>query len=489
MRRTVASGARLLPIRVTPMTDLVQKIYKVLQEFVEWFWHGLHPPPRKPWCAVFYFVAQEDAGMDYPETSLDDKLEATIDALKADVSKPSFEGDKIHVVYRAVWAGIDRNPVAAVISSSILPAETDYFAGCPNAAGMTIDTGKDLPCFLEWAYKWCPADHYAIFLWGHSFGPAGLFEPGGTFGIPRPTGLAALREAFDQFSALRASSPPAASVPAYESSYIAAPGPPATPSIDAMTQAIDGQAGANPQVEVVLFQDCWMSTLETAYELRDVVRYVIASQSLLPIGIDYAEFVWPYEQLLKDLLTVDFQEQLTGHISDFYDANFNEIATLITVPMALLDLSGVTNITQPLIDLVTSLNQALTLDQRGLLIEQGQIVTFDQKDSSALSAGDTALMDVRQMCEQMELQSNPGISSAATSLLAALGSVVKVTRESLPPLPGGQPVGFGGISVLYRPPPARLLDEYITQALHKASYLNLEFSKQTGWPATEQKRN
>ncbi len=249
-------------------------------------------------------------------------------------------------------------------------------------------------------------------------------------------------------------------------------------------QKIDDIGKSKPKVEVALFQDCWMSTFETAYELADVVTYVIASQSLLPIGTDYADFVWPYEQLLADLLTANFQENLTTHVGDFYESNFSEIATLVTVHIALLDLGGVNGMTGPLKDLAKALKKVLTLDQRGLLIEQGQIVAFDQNGD--LSAGDAALMDVQKMCVQMQTHPNPDISAAATSVLAGLTAVIKMTREAVPL--GTQPTGFSGISVLYRPPPPRLLDDYITQAIHKASYLNLEFSKKTAWPATEQKR-
>ena len=170
-----------------------------------------------------------------------------------------------------------------------------------------------------------------------------------------------------------------------------------------------------------------MSTFETAYELADVVTYVIASQSLLPIGTDYADFVWPYEQLLADLLTANFQENLTTHVGDFYESNFSEIATLVTVHIALLDLGGVNGMTGPLKDLTKALKKVLTLDQRGLLIEQRRIVAFDQNGD--LSAGDAALMDVQKMCVQMQTHPNPDISAAATSVLAGLTTVIGIIAK------------------------------------------------------------
>src|SRR4051794_30614715 len=130
------------------MEALFDKIKDVVVDFVRWFWNGLNPPDQKEWCAIFYFVAQEDAGLGYPETSLDIKLEATIDVLK----NATFDLAKMHVVYRAVWADTGRDPVAAVISSSKLPPETNYFPGCSTVTTPPLDTGKDLNCFLKWAY-------------------------------------------------------------------------------------------------------------------------------------------------------------------------------------------------------------------------------------------------------------------------------------------------------------------------------------------------
>lgn len=467
------------------MKTLLEQIKAALVDFVTWFSPELKPP-RKSWCAVFYFVAQEDAGMSYPDTGLDVKLEEIIGVLQ---STP-FDTDKIHVVYRAIWADWNRPPVASVLGSSKLCPDTDYPLGCKDKS-TPVTTGTDLPCFLEWVFDCCPADHYAIFFWGHSFGPAGLFEPGGPIKIPRrTTGLERLRTAFEQFLALRAADSPRGAPPAVpqRAAGSAAPIPSGPPSIDdaAAMEALEDLEAADPRVEVVLFQDCWMSTLETAYELRDVVQYVIGSQSLLPIGTGHPDFVWPYEQLLNDLLAADFQVQMTHHVIGFYDSHLSKIpTTLATVPISLLDLSGAAGITQPLNGLVQSLNNALSLEERWLLIRQGRIPEPFALDANGVpTAGDAALMDVRRMCERMGTHPDPGISSAAISVLATLDALIQVTGESLGT--AANPLGFGGISVLYSPPSDQQLDKYITQVLDTAFYMSLRFSKETSWPAIEQ---
>ena len=80
------------------------------------------------------------------------------------------------------------------------------------------------------------------------------------------------------------------------------------------------------KVDVVLFQDCWMSTLETAYELQDVVRYVVGSQSLVPI-----EMIWNYGKLFTDLANQDFAG-LVRDIGKQYDQFVTTFSREMSVP-------------------------------------------------------------------------------------------------------------------------------------------------------------
>lgn len=468
------------------MKAFLKKLYGVLEDFARWFWNKFNPPDFKDWCAIFYFVAQKDAGLSYPEPDLDAKLAVTINVLKAAATAATFDSSKMHVVYRAVWA--QRDPDAAVISSSILPPSGHYFDDCAAGVAPIIHTSKDLRCFLSWAYKWCPAKHYAIFFWGHSFGPAGLFEVGANVGVVAPTGLAGLKKALDEFNAQRLATPRAKSASESSKGTIAADfGYTREEDADATKNTLDQIARAKPQVEIVLFQDCWMSTLETAFELADVVANVVASQSLLPIGFEYADFVWPYSDLLANLLDAKFAGKTTERIIKFYEDEFakSHIKKLTTIPVALLDLTGV----KKLATLWTSLSQALQAglkkkEDRWLLIMKGNVFDYDRLTLLPLY-GDAALMDVRKMCEEMKRHPDTDIKSAATDVLNELSKLVKKHAECL--AIGHRPRGFGGVSVLYRPPPGEILETLITDAIVDASYNNLELIKQTGWPGIEQK--
>src|SRR5262249_10328904 len=94
-----------------------------------------------------------------------------------------------------------------------------------------------------------------------------------------------------------------------------APGDPHAPIVFMPGQVV-------PKVDVVLFQDCWMATLETAFELQDDVRYIVSSQSLVPAGFTpnaRPGAVWPYEMLIAIFLN---QENFAAPMMDELEAFF-----------------------------------------------------------------------------------------------------------------------------------------------------------------------
>lgn len=490
-----------------------QRILLTLGDFLNWFWNGLSRPKRKEWCAVFYFVGQGN-GLRLPVSEpkgLDGKIREKIDALRLVSTE---HGDTIHIVYRAVWKS-EEPPVAEVMASSLWPpAAWGFFGYQPTSP--TVNLTKDLPSFLKWAYQWCPAEHYALFFWGHSFGPAGLFSPGAGINIPSPLGLASLREALEGFHAERA----VASHP-QEHAYVtrsveqtaSAPVPvPGDSPIDRAKAILDW---ANTKLDVVLFEDCWMSTLETAYELQDEVRYVIASQSLLPIGSDDANFVWPYQDLLGALAAgaVDWQDLLAARILAFYQhspstfysekSEANDPPALRTVPIALLDLAAVPAITAPLRAFVSAMQNQLKPTRGKNIVEGGRI--FSDNGPNGVWAGDAALVDVVRLCLNMEAQvSDVTLAATALELRRALWhdvgdpqtlerSLIRWRGEAVPchPRVGGAempPLQFKGVSVLYWPPGGPE-DECITLSLDSAFYNSLRFSRDVKkWPALEQQK-
>ena len=461
-----------------------------LKGFVAWLWNKADPPERKSWCAAFYFVAQEDATLDYPETTLDQKMS---DAVAAVTLAASAVKDDVHVVYRTIPSNpITSDPVAKVVRFLGPETGSKFFPDCYDPSTLSfLNTEKDLTCFLNWVYRWCPADHYAIFIWGHSFGPAGLFEPGSGLNIPKP-GLAALKEAFEQFQATRKAGDPVTSStpPVVGSQAFVTTGSPGGSSSDKVVEAWANDP--DKKVEIVLFHDCWMSTLETAFEIADSTARMVASQSLLPIGTLYANFMWPYSDLLKALSAASFAEDMTNLIVQFYVDHFAEVLLLPSIPVTLLDLSKVPGLTLPLSALVTKLASLPAADRRPLM-EPARLVKLDSTSSwhpPILLAGDGALLDMLKLCAALKSVSWPALGSSADQTAARqavlgveteLAKLVVVNKEAQPA--AAVPLGFQGVSAFHWPPLGTDTDDYITGAvrLSVSAYKDLEFVKKTGW--------
>ena len=56
-----------------------------------------------------------------------------------------------------------------------------------------------------------------------------------------------------------------------------------------------GRECLNQEVDIIAFKDCFMSTLETAYELKDAATYLIASPDIVPVE------GWPYDRMFEQL--------------------------------------------------------------------------------------------------------------------------------------------------------------------------------------------
>ena len=122
--------------------------------------------------------------------------------------------------------------------------------------------------FFAWVADRCPADRYLLIFWGHSRGPFGLFTD-------RP------------LSALMAG-PFAKDDP---QRYIAQ-----TLTLKELRVALrNARECLNQKVNIIAFKDCFMSTLETVYELEDAADYLIASPDIVPIE------GWPYREIFGEL--------------------------------------------------------------------------------------------------------------------------------------------------------------------------------------------
>jgi hypothetical protein len=502
---------------------------------------------RKSWCVMFYMVGRlprtvfpvnwPDPVTGLPQGArLDAKLRDVLTALdslpcsslRSVINDRAWED--VHVVYRGVWDDIHNPPVARVVSWRLGAPSADYFAK-ENYDPLSIDLTDDLQFFFNWAFENCPADHYSVFFWGHSFGPGGLFEvaekpllPPPPPPLPPPTVAAGSGGTWPP--------PPPAALPP-----IVVPESPITsPYVPQLTFTSIGltdlagallrlmnlrkldqpdlvAAGQSMKIDVVAFQDCWMSTLETAYQLQDSAQYLIASQSLVPIGYNLngqlPGAIWPYEDLIGALVHQQpYPDSLLGILKTFFDGTnlpagtnpeFNRYPNP-TLPYTLLDLGQnpgdlSARLTQPLVQLITALDipSMSRANRRSLILQQlaGQLFKFSGAD---LQAGDVALIDVPIFCGYLQNSAAwPNAVRAALSAaeIAAIGAAAAALQNALtavPPLVKGRfesaanaglNLGFNGISVFYKGGQATPADPYLLQHVNFNYYKSLKFGLET----------
>ena len=124
-------------------------------------------PPPVNWTVMVYMAANRDDA----ETE-----RAAIRDLRELQRVGSTEAVKVVVQLDRTWPGI---PERYVVREGVSEAAPGPKRGRKGAAGQLKSEGGDwtssgdlasISSFLEWGLDYHPANHYALVLWGHSFG-------------------------------------------------------------------------------------------------------------------------------------------------------------------------------------------------------------------------------------------------------------------------------------------------------------------------------
>jgi hypothetical protein len=514
---------------------------------VYWFVFRWEATPKR-WCVMFYLtsntpassvpVSRPDAETGVPAAAavtLDHKLDQVVNVLRtlpcatdAGISA-NPDWDDVYVVYRAIWDEPLREPEARVVRPELSAPTQTYFPGeTVDDVGYAIDFTRDLTLFFEWAYEHCPAEHYAVLFWGHAMGPAGLFQPGERPVVVNPLvallmrviffltgsrwsgtfGIAAVSDALETIVQQRfrdeSDKTPTRGTVAPSGGADAPDGGGANGGAAATVVFQVGQP--IPKVDVAIFQDCWMGTLETAFELQDDVRYIVASQSLIPAGFapgPQLGAVWPYEQLITNFLTnAEFVQPMMTVLENFFNGtalppgvppDYNRFPAT-KVLLSLMDCGptagevslGMRAEWQALVQALYVLGQP----GRSALIEQpfataGRLFELEGVN---LRVGDQALIDILTFCAYLTQtnlwpaaaggtpQERTAIVNAAGALEARVRALVRITFQS-PAAVANDPI-YTGVAALYKPFVILGDDPYIMAAF-RSSYEGLRFSAET----------
>jgi len=263
------------------------------------------------------------------------------------------------------------------------------------------------------------------------------------------------------------------------------------------------------KADVVLFQDCWMATLETAFELQDLARYVVGSQSLVPIGYTYTGGVmsaptgpvWPYSAMIGRLLAqpTDFIDALNQDLKVFY-ADSAARAPFPAAFVSVLDLGVADEIAvnvKPrmfaLVSALSMINSAPSAKSLRKILFIGGSAYGPLPLVGDLEYGDWALRDVVKLCEYLKVTANhpPGLGAASLAVAAAAVGVLNAVKGTGPGSyslvkdtfckpPGANP--FTGISILWMPDVRGAIpasDGYLGKQVDHTFYTGLKLVKQT----------
>jgi len=352
---------------------------------------------------------------------------------------------------------------------------TRYIAGEPGQAAAEeplshFDSG-DPDALLEtvrWAFERCPAEHYALVLWSHGSG----WRPEEVERVARQTrgdGAISAGEARE-----RAARPGGAALFRTTLARILRHDDPAERAVcfdDGSGHSLDTlelervvrqmRAITGQPLDLLGMDACVMATLEVACQVRPHVRYLVASEELVP------GHSWPYDTILEALRDApemparDLAALVVQHYVDYYTANPPPL-NYGDVTKVALDLARIGELVRAAEGLANALlrdieNQAdhLWAAQRETRMKE----TLHRRRRA--NKFNYHLWDLGTLAAHLAAHSeNAAVQDAARAVGAALQSSGAVIAEGHR---GEWFDGIGGVSIYAVPPGVQRISPYYTE--------------------------
>lgn len=255
--------------------------------------------------------------------------------------------------------------------------------------------------FISWAAEKFPAKRYALILWSHGDG----WEPAEVDGVAGSSGLndggttertsGSLSRAFFRTPLKEKMRDSGSTERAILSDNGTGHSLDTIELDNVLKRAVDtiGQP-----FDLMGMDACLMSNLEVIYQLRERVRYFVASEIKAP-GEG-----WPYDVILGRLLTnpnistADFARHIvTDYVKYYVDDDFSDYDVI----QAAYDVSQIQNLVKPIDELAGELTLGLT---ENIEVEE-QLIWDALRNSNALrntvKFSDNSLMDIGHFCKEL----------------------------------------------------------------------------------------
>lgn len=330
---------------------------------------------------------------------------------------------------------------------------------------------------IQWAFEQCPAEHYGLVLWSHGSG----WRPEDLLRIARQVrGDAKIsdKEAKDRSNGmqgttlfrttlahiLRHSTTAERAICFDDGSCHSLD----TLELDRVLRNINTLIGQ--PLDLLGLDACVMATVEIAYQLRQSVHYLVASEELVP------GYSWPYDTILSEIKITpgisacDFAKLIVRHYSDYYTVNPPTVGDVTKIA---LDISQISELVHSLDDLASALLANMST-QAGLLWEAQRITREKETLSShgirRVSKFNFHLWDLGTLSAYLATHSDQiTVQVAAKALRAALASEHLVLAEAHL---GEWFDTIGGITVYAVPPGVQRISPY---------YSELALTRDTCW--------
>jgi Clostripain family len=360
-----------------------------------------------------------------------------------------------------------------------------FLAGGPGKAASeyplkNFDSG-DGGALLEtarWAFQQCPAERYGLILWSHGSG----WRPEEIENVAKQARGDARVDAVESHD--RAAAPGSMALFRSTLTTILKKDKPAeravcfddgsghsldTLELDRVAREIRAMLGR--PLDFLGMDACLMATLEVAYQVRESVRYLVASEELVPGSS------WPYDRIFGELRgdpgrsPADLAKSVVKRYMEYYREHPPSAGD---VTKAALDLGQVSQIARA----VDCLAGALTedMDTQGDLLWKAQLDCYEQESRKRKREPNKFrfhLWDLGSLSVRLAgAGSSQAVREAAQSLGAALkpGGPAVLAEEHL----GEWFEGIGGVSIYLVPAKRQRVSPY---------YADLALAKDTKWAA------
>lgn len=231
----------------------------------------------------------------------------------------------------------------------ILPNGWEQLQSAPRPIS-TGDPGE-LEDFLGWAREKFQTPHYFLILWGHSFRYAFGYDGGNALNFKK------LADVLQRYP-----------------------------------------------VDILGFDSCGMSAIESAYQLHGCVDFMLASEIAMPLQ------GWPYDRILQKLTPGMKADALGQVVVDEFVASYPDK----TIALTLLNLAAARTLVSPMKALGTSLALAVGRDTK-----QREQISYLFRES-AVPTGEP-MVDLRELCRNLNAR---GIDDTVRDAAGKMGALL-----------------------------------------------------------------